>query len=662
MIAILLFILVPCASALTLRVSIDNGQMLGNSIDGFTAVVKGDEHYRHWQLEGSADALHYQGERFVDAKIFATAVIEQGDFDLQSVQISGRWRDTLLGLDAESLLFKGLMTGQFAWPEGMAVQFSADGRGIKAQGKYSDQILSSTLDGTIPQAWLHEALKAAGLDVTGTLTPNLSVTYKRGRFHIRGDVGFRGVNWSNADALYAVEKLGGRLMLDVSGVGQSWRGSIDVKLDDGEALATPLYFNLNQLAKRLRGNFDWQAGGLSISDAEMIDEGVSAHFGLTYDGSSSSLAKLHVNELSGDAGVIYTRYVQPFLSDTLLDDAEVSGVVFAAFDWQFGKLGDVAVVFNHVSIEDKQSRFKISDIDGQFGKGDHTNPSVLRFGPIQWRGLPLGVSSMYFTWDEKGVELLKPWRIPLFDGALILTDLRPVEKNGYQMSARIEPIDIAQIAQALDLLPFQGEVSGEFPNIRINKDQMFIGAPIYLRLFDGNVEVRDFRIAGLFSGSPLLYFDIAIDHIDLQRLTHALQVGEIQGRLSGFVRDVALLNWQPQQFDAALETPKQNAGRRQISHEAVQYLSEAGGGSEVVGSFVEMLNQFPYEKLGVHALLTGGVLNLNGVEPAPNGGYYLVKGRGLPHLDIIGYGHKVDWDELLARLKAAAESDGAVIE
>lgn len=662
LIALLLFIVMPCLGRVTLRVSIDSGQMLGNSVSGFTAIVKGDEDYRHWQLEGRAETLRYRDEKFIDSSIFAAAVVEQGDVDVQSVQISGHWRDTLLSLNAESLLFKGLMTGQFAWPESMAVQFSADGQGIKAQGTYADHILSSTVDGTIPQAWLHEALQIAGLDVEGEFAPDLRVTYDDGLFKISGEIGFSGVNWRNSDALYAVDKLAGRLKLDVSGAGQSWQGGFDLQLSDGEALATPLYFNLNQEAKRFKGQFHWHHGVLSLSDTYVIDQGMSGHLEIVYDSNKGELDSLQVHELSGDAGVIYSRYAQPFLSDTLLGDADVSGVVFAAFDWQHGKLGDIAAVFNHVSIEDKQSRFNISDIDGQFGKSSKGQPSVLRFGEIDWHGLPLRASSVYFKWNGKGIELLRPWRIPLFDGALILTGLKPTDKSGYQMSARIEPIDIAKITQALDLLPFRGEISGEFANIQIDKEQMFIGAPIFLRLFDGDVEVRDFRIDGLYSGTPLLYFDMVIDHIDLQRLTHALKVGEIQGRLSGFVRDVALLNWQPQQFDAQLETPRKDAGQRRISHEAVQYLSEAGGGSELVGGFVEMLNQFPYEKLGVQALLSGGVLHLNGVEPAANGGYYLVKGRGLPHLDIIGYGHKVDWDELLARLKAAAESDGAVIE
>ena len=58
------------------------------------------------------------------------------------------------------------------------------------------------------------------------------------------------------------------------------------------------------------------------------------------------------------------------------------------------------------------------------------------------------------------------------------------------------------------------------------------------------------------------------------------------------------------------------------------------------------------------------MLKLDGIAPAPDGqnGYYLVKGRGAPRLDIIGHTRDIDWAELLNRLKSASESEGAQVE
>jgi hypothetical protein len=54
---------------------------------------------------------------------------------------------------------------------------------------------------------------------------------------------------------------------------------------------------------------------------------------------------------------------------------------------------------------------------------------------------------------------------------------------------------------------------------------------------------------------------------------------------------------------------------------------------------------------------------MDGVAPVASAdGYYLVEGSGLPRIDVIGYNRRVDWDELLARLKAAAQSEGPIVQ
>jgi hypothetical protein len=52
---------------------------------------------------------------------------------------------------------------------------------------------------------------------------------------------------------------------------------------------------------------------------------------------------------------------------------------------------------------------------------------------------------------------------------------------------------------------------------------------------------------------------------------------------------------------------------------------------------------------------------MSGIEPR-GGGYYLVKGRGLPRIDIIGNEGHVDWPQLLSQIVTAMQSgDGPVV-
>ena len=52
---------------------------------------------------------------------------------------------------------------------------------------------------------------------------------------------------------------------------------------------------------------------------------------------------------------------------------------------------------------------------------------------------------------------------------------------------------------------------------------------------------------------------------------------------------------------------------------------------------------------------------MSGVEPAP-GGYYIVKGRGLPRIDIIGNQGRVNWRQLVAQIVSGLNAQGVVVD
>ena len=51
---------------------------------------------------------------------------------------------------------------------------------------------------------------------------------------------------------------------------------------------------------------------------------------------------------------------------------------------------------------------------------------------------------------------------------------------------------------------------------------------------------------------------------------------------------------------------------------------------------------------------------MSGLEPAQTG-YYLVKGRGLPRIDIIGNAGRVDWTQLVAQIAASMHSQNIIV-
>ena len=47
---------------------------------------------------------------------------------------------------------------------------------------------------------------------------------------------------------------------------------------------------------------------------------------------------------------------------------------------------------------------------------------------------------------------------------------------------------------------------------------------------------------------------------------------------------------------------------------------------------------------------------MGGIENVPQG-YVIVKGGGIPSINVLGYNRKVGWDELIDRLKRVTQSN-----
>jgi hypothetical protein len=192
-----------------------------------------------------------------------------------------------------------------------------------------------------------------------------------------------------------------------------------------------------------------------------------------------------------------------------------------------------------------------------------------------------------------------------------------------------------------------------------------IGGALLIRAFDGTTTMTGLRVERPLGLIPRLTADVDIRALDLLALTQTFEFGRIEGRLDGRIQDLELENWGPVRFDARLATPEGDRSRRRISQRAVANLSSIGGGSNATAvlskGFMGLFKEFSYRRLGVRCRLMNGVCEMEGVSAAPRG-YYLVEGGGLPRIDVIGYERRVDWKELVARLRSATRSSGPVIQ
>ena len=155
--------------------------------------------------------------------------------------------------------------------------------------------------------------------------------------------------------------------------------------------------------------------------------------------------------------------------------------------------------------------------------------------------------------------------------------------------------------------------------------------------------------------------DIEARHLDLHQLTETFSFGNITGFVDADVRGLELARWRPVAFDARIASSP-GEYRRRISQRAVENISALGGAGALAAlqrGLIGFFDSFGYRELALRCVLRDGVCAMGGVEGVQrsDGGFVIVRGGGVPALDVIGYNRRVDWNELVDRLQRVIDEN-----
>ncbi len=372
-----------------------------------------------------------------------------------------------------------------------------------------------------------------------------------------------------------------------------------------------------------------------------------------------------------DLAQVFPVYVQPLLFGSGLDEMEIVGEV--DLNMKLGESGitDFHLVLGDVYAEDQAGKFHVAGLDGDIRL--NSDPNVKDSG-MKWRGgsiykMNIGASEMKLSSKGRSMRLREKMVIPIFDGELQIDDLEMKKLGLEDYSVRIEstltPITLSEFTEAMSIPLMAGNISGEIPGVTFYKGNLTTQGRLKVNVFDGDVTISQLRIEGLFDLIPTLYADIDLSNLDLGILTKTFEFGDITGKLGGYMHGVRLDNWQPVKFDARFATPENDKSRRRISQRAIDNLTSIGGGGGanlISRGILGMFEDFPYSKIGLSCRLEDDICYMDGVEKSEDG-YYIVK-RGVlpPWLNIKGFNNKVNWPDLLERLKNISKADSPVIE
>lgn len=514
----------------------------------------------------------------------------------------------------------------------------------------------------LAQAWPEAKLKA------GQMSGSLDIHTPASRpLRVEGSLVVGGLALDTPDGSIAAEGVGAQIDLDYRKSAGLSLVTLDGSLRGGEMLVGNGYLALPatpvgiSIAARQQGESGWEIPQLLWDDGNAM----RVQGSLGFD-AQSRLRDAQLQVDSSDMAPLRPRYLSGWLGLFGLGELQLHGAMSAQVQVRNGGLVHAAVDLREVSVIDAQQRFRFDGLSGRavYSSGAPVE-SDLRWQGGEIHGLAFGPAQLPLDSADGSIGLRAAVTVPMLGGGLRFEDinLRPPAGERtleFDFGLAVEGLDVGLLAKALDWPAFQGRLDGRIPKARYANDRLDFEGNLVTHMFDGTVQVSGLAMERPFGTAPTLSADISMDDMNLQSLTEVFGFGEITGALDGSIRNLRLVDWKAEGFDADLHTDPDWKGKRRISQRAVQDLSSVGGASGLGDSLqaqaLKLFDDFGYRQIGIRCRLADEVCDMDGLRSAGNG-FIIVEGSGLPRLTVVGFNHRVDWPTLVERLVAVTQGE-----
>lgn len=556
---------------------------------------------------------------------------------------------------------------------GITPRFSAHATGTtwEAQAEVPETTLEAWVK--LLRPWMPELPK--DLTYSGKTQLALHAQGEGAAMQVQANVSLAEGAFQNEAYTWIGEKLALKAAIKADLTAEPLRFQVEVNGEHGQALAGPvlLDFDQNPLQLALSGAFTPQRLRIdSLSSTQKDLARVEGSADITLSPFAVTSAELDVRELRFPAA--YASYLQLSLATTPFNQLKTTGsaAVKLRIANNLPVLLDAQV--NDLTLRDDAQKLQVTGVNSElhWAEGDAApeKPSWLAWESSQGWGIEGAKSRLDFAVHDRNFRLLQAARLPFFDGALLINrfavqDIAQPSMAG-EFDAEIDPISIGPIARALGWPEFAGKLSGRIPGLTFRDGALALQGDLEADVFDGHVVARNLGVRDLFSDWPKLHADITARNLDLDLITRVFEFGSMTGRLDVDVLNLETFGLTPVAFDMKLGTPPGDRSRRRISQRAVENLSNIGGGGGGVAAalqsgLLKFFEEFRYERIGLACKLRNDVCQMSGAGPAPEGtGFYIVKGSGLPRINIIGNNARVDWPVFMSQVSNALANPGEI--
>ncbi len=525
----------------------------------------------------------------------------------------------------------------------------------------------------VPLAWSQALLSQAWPDANlkaGQMAGSLNIhTPDHRPLRVEGRLALTRLGLDTPDGSIAAEGVGAQFDLDYRKSAGLSLVTLDGSLCGGELLVGNGYIALPaapvvvSIAARQQGSSGWEIPRMLWDDGAALR--VEGSLGFDPQANPGD-ADLRVE--SADIAPLRPRYLSGWLGLFGLSGLQLQGALSAHVQMRGGNLVRADADLRNVSVVDAQQRFRFDGLSGKpvFSAHGPVN-SDLRWSGGELHGLAFGAAEMPLDSADGSIGLREAVTVPMLGGGLEFEDINlrpPAGGRGleFDFGLAVEGLDVGQLARAMGWPAFQGRLDGRIPKARYANDRLGFDGTLTAHMFDGTVQVTGLAMERPFGTAPTLSADIAMDDMNLQSLTEVFGFGEITGALDGSIRNLRLVDWSPEGFDADLHTDPKWKGKRRISQRAVQDLSNVGGagggglGNSLQAQALKLFDDFGYRQIGISCRLAEQVCDMDGLGSAGNG-FIIVQGSGLPRLTVVGFNRRVDWPTLVERLVAVTQGD-----
>jgi hypothetical protein len=482
------------------------------------------------------------------------------------------------------------------------------------------------------------------------------------------------VDLTNEASTIVTDKLSATARLESWNEARRSGYAIAVQGRQGQVLVGPVLLDFAKNPLQLTSQLLPQDGRieivrLSMQQQALLELSGSGQVDLT--GAPRVSADLKIHRLEFPAA--YTSYMQITVAATLLGDLRSSGSLRGEVAVRDNALTALHVVPDSLELHDNKNRLNLSKVSGDIHWGPANATAVPR-STLSWAsggayGLSGGAAEIQFHAQGESFAITRPTKLPVLDGAIAIDTFAVGNLGASNMEiafkGAVEPISMTRLAKVFGWPEFQGTLAASIPGVTLKDNVLAFQGNVESQVFGGRIVGSNIRLQDPLGKWPQFFADVRARDLDLDLVTRTFDVGSITGRLEVDVLGLELFAWSPVRFDARLATPKGDKSRHRISAKAVTSLSNVGGGGGGVvqalqGGVLRFFDEYSYEKLGITCRLRNDVCEMSGIEPAGIG-YYIVKGAGLPRIDIVGNAGRVRWSQLLESI-ATTNFGGATTE